>query len=168
MTEAQNTLLKMFEEPIENTIFFLIVPDIAVILPTLLSRFYLIREESNLKNEIKQAEEFIKMSLSQRINFVKELVAKNDEAKSDEVGSPDAPKGAFREDNTVDSTSSKAIKFLNALETVLHKKFIEIEPKALSRTDYFYQILKVREFLSVPGSSTKSLMESVALVVPKF
>jgi DNA polymerase III delta prime subunit len=39
LSDAQNTLLKMFEEPIENTMFFLIIPDTAIMLPTLLSRF---------------------------------------------------------------------------------------------------------------------------------
>src|ERR1035437_6840420 len=35
LLEAQNTLLKMFEEPTENTHFFLIVPDINSLLQTL-------------------------------------------------------------------------------------------------------------------------------------
>ena len=34
LLEAQNTLLKMFEEPIENTHFFLIVPDASALLKT--------------------------------------------------------------------------------------------------------------------------------------
>ena len=60
-----------------------------------------------------------------------------------------------------DSTRSKAIKFLNALEALLHSNF----PK---NKDCFQHIFKVREFLRMPGSSTKSLMESVALIVPNF
>ena len=43
--DAQNVLLKMFEEPIENTHFFLIVPDTNALLKTFVSRFYLISEK---------------------------------------------------------------------------------------------------------------------------
>ncbi|MEI8270028.1 MAG: hypothetical protein WCG45_01540 [bacterium] len=161
LDNAQNTLLKMFEEPIENTLFFLIVPDTAILLPTLLSRFYLIRSEDNLKDEIIQAERFLKMPLIDRLSFVKDMVAKI----KDEDGEEEDVDNFLAE-----PVRPKAIKFLNALETILHKRLIEIEPKILSsgETDYFYQIMKAREYLSMPGSSAKSLMESVALVLPKF
>lgn len=166
LIEAQNTLLKMFEEPIENTIFFLIVPDTSIILPTLLSRFYVIRARQGLAGGLKkEAEEFIKMSLPDRILFVKEFVVQLED-EDEENDSENIYK---------DSVRSKAIKFLNALEVVLHNKLftdsalgaIQIEPKALSGVGYFYQIFKARVYLSQPGSSTKSLMESVALVVPQ-
>jgi hypothetical protein len=38
------------------------------------------------KDEIKQAEEFIKMPLNQRILFIKELIAKNDEDDEKDKG----------------------------------------------------------------------------------
>ena len=62
-----------------------------------------------------------------------------------------------------DSIRAKANRFLNALEYVLHKK-------NLSKTnpEIFYHIFKVRQFLRQPGSSTKMLLESVALVLPIF
>ena len=162
LIEAQNTLLKMFEEPIDNTIFFLIVPDTAIILPTLLSRFYLIKIKSDGGDELKQAEEFLKMSLSDRILFVKDLVKKADEDNFPAQAEEDFE--AFSQE----SNRSKAIKFLNALEVVLHKK-IFVEKLYLNEdTDFFNQILKVRVYLSQPGSSIKSLMESVALAIPKL
>src|SRR3989344_2218828 len=40
LLEAQNSLLKMFEEPIENTHFFLVTPDANALLKTFASRFY--------------------------------------------------------------------------------------------------------------------------------
>ena len=60
LLDAQNTLLKMFEEPIENTHFFLIVPDTAIILPTILSRLYLIKSKKGSENNLKEAEELFK------------------------------------------------------------------------------------------------------------
>jgi len=103
--DAQNVLLKMFEEPIENTHFFLVVPDTNALLKTLVSRFYLIHAESNLTNEKKIAEKFINMSLVNRIDFIKELLVEPEE--EDEEGN---------EIVVLDSSRSKVLKFLNLLE----------------------------------------------------
>jgi hypothetical protein len=155
LIEAQNALLKMFEEPIENTHFFLIAPDVDIFLPTLLSRFYLIRSEINLPNELKEAERFISLPLPSRINFLREMLAEEDKVSE----APDTP------DTHLDSPRAKALKFLNALERILHDK-------PMSRTvldiGYFEQIFKVRRYLRQPGSSAKTLLESVALIVPNI
>lgn len=151
--DAQNVLLKMFEEPIENTHFFLIVPDINALLKTFTSRFYLIKPERELSIEYKEAEKFISMPLKNRIDFIKELLIEIEE--EDEEGN---------EIIAQNSPRSKALKFLNALETVLHGKLV----KTPAGIQYLHHFFKVREFLRTPGSSTKSLMESVALVVPIF
>ena len=74
LLQAQNSLLKMFEEPIENTHFFLIVPDASVLLKTFVSRFYLISTKQNLTEEFQEIEKFILMSLRLRLNFIKELL----------------------------------------------------------------------------------------------
>ena len=145
--DAQNVLLKMFEEPTENTHFFLVVPDANALLKTVVSRFYLI--STNSQKDSKEVEEFIKMSLNARINFLKDFL------KEEEI-----------EDTVqLDSVRAKSLRFLNALESSLHQKSL---PKCLFDTTCFEQIFKVREFLRMPGSSTKTLMESVALVVPKL
>lgn len=158
LPEAQNTLLKIFEEPIENTHFFVIVPDVHALLPTFVSRFYLITARSDLAVEQKEAEKFISMSLKDRIEFLKAfLVNKEDEESELEV----LPQNSNR---------SKSLHFLNALETILHQKTLSrlnLDNKAKDLS-FFNQIFKVREYLRQPGSSTKSLMESVALTIPSF
>jgi hypothetical protein len=167
--DAQNVLLKMFEEPIENTHFFLIVPDVNALLKTLISRFYLIRPPIELGREFQEAEKFITMPLKNRIDFIKELLVEPEE--KDEEGN---------EIIILDSTRSKALKFLNALESLLHGKFVKnfsgltlpgvpggthtIQNSLQTCLQHFF---KVREFLRMPGSSTKSLMESVALMIPE-
>ncbi|MEI7810557.1 MAG: hypothetical protein WCI41_03320 [bacterium] len=149
LLEAQNTLLKMFEEPIPNTHFFLVVPDTDVLLKTLISRFYLIKIERNTEDEEKNAQLFIKMQMKDRISFIKEILTEEDEEEG--ILNTDTPR-------------SKALIFLNALEIVLHKKM----SKTVFDTSVFEHIFKIREFLRQPGSSAKSLMESVAIVVPNL
>ncbi len=149
LLEAQNTLLKMFEEPIENTHFFLVVPDASALLKTFSSRFYLIKTNEDI--DLKDAEKFLEMNLNMRTNFIKELL-KEEDVPTESVGKDD-------------STRSKASKFLNALESMLHQKSLS-RSNLDSSASYFQQIFKVRKFLRQPGSSAKSLMESVALVIP--
>ncbi|HEV7423601.1 MAG TPA: hypothetical protein VGO21_00230 [Candidatus Paceibacterota bacterium] len=158
LLEAQNSLLKMFEEPIENTIFFLVVPDAHALLKTLVSRFYFISARQDLTEETINADKFIALPLQKRIDFIKELLVEEDENLEEEP-----PLGGSS--SKLDSSRSKALKFLNALESALHKKLIS--NTSLNIT-YFEHFFKVREFLRMPGSSTKSLMESVALVIPDF
>lgn len=146
--DAQHALLKMFEEPKEDTHFFLIIPDKNALLDTLVSRFYIISPTLGVGEELKEAERFIKMSINARVNFLKDFLI--EEESEDEVA--------------IDSIRAKSLRFLNNLEIVLHHKFKD----NFSKVDYFYQIFKVRKFLRQPGASTKSLMESLALVIPNF
>ncbi|MFA6257409.1 MAG: hypothetical protein WC671_00130 [Candidatus Paceibacterota bacterium] len=156
LLEAQNSLLKMFEEPIENTHFFLIIPDANILLKTFVSRFYLISNKIGLSEDAKEAEKFIAMPLKNRIEFIKELLTVSEDLS--------AVAGDENDIALLDSARSKALKFLNALEFILHKKM----SKTVFDTKLFKHFFKVREFLRMPGSSTKSLMESVALITPNM
>ena len=112
--DAENVLLKMFEEPIENTHFFVIVPDVNMLLKTVISRFYLIKKEKGTEGEYKDAEKFISMSLQNRINFIKEFLTEKEE--EDDEGN---------EIIALDSTRAKALKFLNELEILIHGKLVK-------------------------------------------
>ena len=155
LLEAQNSLLKMFEEPIENTHFFLIIPDTNALLPTLVSRFYFISTEWDRGVEEKQAEQFIAMPLRDRMEYIKDLLVEEDLEEEPPSGSSSSK----LEVAVLDSARSKALKFLNALETVMSKVTFD--------TELFHHIFKVREFLRQPGSSPKTLLESVALIIPE-
>ena len=162
LLEAQNALLKMFEEPIPDTHFFLIVPDIHQMLPTIVSRFFVIRNGTSPKNESREGERFLTMPLRDRLDFIKDLLV--DPEEEDEEG---------REILPPDSVRAKALNFLNLLESALHRKMVEnfsaMNPslKDSLRTSLGH-ILSVRKFLRMPGSSAKTMMESVALVIPSF
>jgi len=147
--DSQNILLKMFEDTIENTHFFIITPSVDGLLGTFVSRFYLIKTKNDLEEEIKNANLFISMPLQRRIDFIKEkiiLSAKEIEDQENYISS--------------DSNNFRALKFLDSLELVLSKKDLSKE------VNFFDQIFKVREFLRQPGSSPKMLLESVALTIP--
>jgi len=155
LLEAQNTLLKIFEEPIQNTHFFLILPDKNVLLPTLLSRLYLIKSKDNLEEEIKQVEKFISLSPKGRIDFLKEIMVEEEEDDSGVL--------------STDSVRSNMAKFLNALEVVIHNRFSQdIKNQTLKQVLFFEHLFKVRVYLRQPGSSVKSLIESVALAIPNL
>ena len=156
--DAQGVLLKMFEEPIEDTHFFVVTPDKNVLVKTLLSRFFTISARQGLaENELQKAEKFISMPLKNRIDFIKEFMATEDKDEDNDVEILEG-----------DSVRSKAFKFLNALEYVLHQKLMSNGTFDILKVSFFEQIFKVREFLRMQGSPTKTLLESVAIVVPKF
>lgn len=145
--DAQQALLKIFEEPIENTHFFVVVPEVDALIKTLISRFYVIKNlDQNV--DLKDAEKFVAMPKIKRIDFLKELMKDEDD---DSIG--------------VDGARAKSLRFLNELEIVLYKGLRDSN-SLLSGADCFKQIFKAREFLRQPGSATKTLMESVALSVP--
>lgn len=159
--DAQGALLKMFEDPKENTHFFIIVPEVDALIRTLVSRFYLIKNEiKNLDN--KEIEDFLKSSLSARIEYIKNLLA---EAEEDVETEEDIEK-----DLGLESKRSKALKFLNLLEQSLYNKFSSIghqESLYLTPIDFFEQIFKARKYIRQPGSSAKTFLESVALSIPE-
>lgn len=135
--EAQNSLLKIFEEPHEHTHFFLIMPSVEVLLPTLRSRLLILQsdKESDVIG-IKEAENFITLSKKEKIEYVDELAERISDEKA---------------------TKNDAQKFLAALEVVLYKKGMEKNAVALKA------ILKVRDYMNDRGASVKQLLEFVAL-----
>ena len=150
--DAQNVLLKMFEDPAQDTHFFLVVPDVNSLLKTLVSRFYFISARQDLAKDEENAEMFIRMNIAKRIDFLKELLQETEE--TDEGGN---------EIVVLDSARLKALRLLNALEFNLSKRSIDKQ----KNLNFFQQFFKVRKYLRMPGSSAKMLMESVALVIPE-
>jgi len=147
--EAEQTLLKIVEEPAVNTHFFIIVPDASVLLDTIISRTHVIKikQSSNSHLEIKKdALEFILSSVADRIKKVAEIIKNN---KSEDSS------GQLR---------FYATSFVNELEIIFHEKFIK------NRTDKKIQFIlnelqKSREYLSTPGAAVKMILEHLALVL---
>lgn len=84
-SEAQNSLLKVFEEPTPGTHFFVISSSERILLPTLRSRMVVVSHPSAKKNDAKaDARKFIPMSPKSRLDFVAGLVEEKDKAKAEE------------------------------------------------------------------------------------
>ncbi len=77
--EAQNALLKLFEEPPVTTRFVLIVPRLDVLLPTLRSRVHLVSgHDSEARVENSHFETFLRASYAERMAFIADYAKDKD------------------------------------------------------------------------------------------
>ncbi len=133
--EAQNSLLKIFEEPHEQTHFFIFIPSVSLLLPTLRSRLYIIDEEKEEHAGTAEAKKFVKLSVKEKIDYVDDLAKRI----SDE-----------------EATKTEALDFLAALEAVLAS-----DPEKYQKP--LKAILKSRDYMDDRSPSIKQLLEFVAL-----
>jgi len=82
-SEAQNVLLKTFEEPAAGASFFLIVPSPQSLLPTLRSRMQVLVVEPSDGDELVDAGKFLAAPPEKRIEMLKPLLEKDDDDKRD-------------------------------------------------------------------------------------
>lgn len=140
--EAQNALLKMFEEPNPTSRFFIIAPSVNILLPTLKSRFEIIRKENNSEKgepEIDVTpEKFLSMSFGERTKAIKKILDKYSKEK--------IPK-------------SDIFKFLQSLSEELRTKVVSGKEKK----EKLAHILKTLSYLNDRSSSVKMLLEHLAL-----
>lgn len=139
--EAQNSLLKIFEEPSEGTHFFVIVPSFEILIPTLKSRAFLEKTESGLgaaKKFEKAAGEFAKSASGRRMEIIKDISEEKDK--------------------------NSAIDFLGALEKILYEKKDILKENA----EIFKQVETCRSYLRGRSPSVKMILEYFASVFPKI
>ncbi len=145
--EAENALLKTLEEPVPNTHILLAIPKPEMLLPTLLSRVQILTPEINTHGGVKKIEEFLAMTVGERMEFVKKMVEKSD----DEYASAE-----IRE---------KAVAFFDDLEHYFAGKLKINSEIGKKEAEKIESILKLKKYLFTPASSTRSIMETVALSV---
>ncbi|MBU1046270.1 hypothetical protein KKH36_00630 [Patescibacteria group bacterium] len=141
--EAQNSLLKMFEEPTENTHIFLIIHSSENLLTTLKSRLQIVKfQRDNLTNDF--VDDFLKASISERFDLIKVFLPKTTNDKADKAG---------------------AIQFLNNLEKDLYIKFKQNNEKDLK--NIFQEIIQNRSYLSDRSPSVKMILEHISQIIPR-
>src|SRR3989338_3615250 len=130
--EAQNSVLKMLEEPASETHFFLIFPTPERLIPTLLSRLYVVvRDDTNEAESDRAIESFIGASKSERMRQIKGIIDEKDK--------------------------EKALDFLNKLESYLEKDIAS--KNNFDRVSLLSEIIKAKQYLNHRGSSVKMLLE---------
>ena len=145
--EAEQTLLKIIEEPTSYTHFFIIVPDSSLLLGTILSRVHLIKNLNiNTGVEDKEALEFIHISPTSRIEKVGEIIKE------------------FKDNENSGGLRHKAISLVNGIERIIYVKW----KRDVNNEDYKFtlnELKNAREFLSLPGASVKMILEHIALII---
>lgn len=144
--EAQNSLLKIFEEPTENTHFFVFGACVSNLIPTLCSRLAEISLAELSATDLKKAsaEKFIALTLAERLAFAKKLSAEIADEKK---------------------TKSDGLSLINALEKVLYEK--AKQRGGVLPIKLFERLESCRDYFSDQSSSVKMILEYLALIVPR-
>lgn len=138
--EAQNALLKVFEEPTEGTHFFIITSSLERFLPTLLSRVVVIRHSSvDAQNEDFDAKvvSFLQAPYSVRLEAMKSIIDAKDKVK--------------------------AQLFVERLIALVHRRKL-----FLDRHDIYETLVRFQSFLRDRSSSLKLILEHIALMMPRL
>ncbi|MDO8604417.1 MAG: hypothetical protein Q7K40_03410 [bacterium] len=154
--EAQNALLKTFEEPTEGTHFFIILPRAEMLLPTLRSRVLVVSgaiestddtkalalQDFSEKNLGGQAEKFLNASLEDRFAIAKKLAEKK-------VG------------ETIDREVFRSL--LDNIERILYSRTVGMRDDATA--NIFREVFQAKTYLADRGSSPKMLLEHLAMIL---
>lgn len=140
--QSQHALLKVFEEPADGVHFFLITPQVNILLPTLKSRLIILDHEEKSYEQTgeinKLAQSFLKSEKEDRLVLVNKIIK------------------SFEKEETSTPLKVYSVKFLNELEKEIFKM-----PK---RGDFDLEVLwKVKDYIHDNGSSVKNLLETLAL-----
>lgn len=136
--EAQNTLLKIFEEPPEDTYFFILKENTSRILPTLLSRMLVIQSGSGT---FKPGKIFLSLSIPERLALVKELI-----------------------DSEEDERISQALDFISGLEKEV--AVLLRQNPSFENAEAASSVLLARRYATQSGPSLKYLLEGLSLRLP--
>jgi DNA polymerase III delta prime subunit len=143
-TEAQNVLLKTFEEPAAGASFFLIVPAPQSLLPTLRSRMQVLQLAPSEGNHLVDTKKFLAASGEQRLEMLKALLEKDEDDKRD---------------------LRPILEFLSSLEMKLAKNPVGLDAACREGLESVY---RARKYIGDKGALLKPLLEQVALLVPKM
>ncbi len=143
---AQNSLLKVFEEPTPDTHFFLIMPSAEGLLPTFRSRVLLVQQEKNADESPLRAiaKEFLAAKPGGRMALAKDFADDISDEKR---------------------TRTDAFALVSNIEELLYEKTRGKKLNA-EQVGHFAELLKVKDYLGDRSASVKMLLEHLALFLP--
>lgn len=146
--EAQNALLKIFEEPPPGMYLFLILPTLGGLLPTLRSRVGILDSHDGFAEPLisEAATQFIKASREKRSTIIKKLTSGKDEEGRRE----------YRDE---------AIRIVNGIEAMAYKTARGKEDRAI--TELLADIAVLRSHLYDRSAPIRMILEHLSLVIPK-
>lgn len=147
--EAQNALLKVFEEPPAGTHLFLILPSLGGLLPTLRSRVQILKGASGHAGMIYHTSEsgleFIQASKEKRTAIIKKLTSGKDDEE--------------RRENR-----DEVIAIVNGIEQVVYS---ERSQAAFKHAELLSDIAELRMHLYDRSAPVKMILEHLSLVIPE-
>ena len=147
--EAQNALLKIFEEPPPGTYLFLILPTLGGLLPTLRSRVGILNSHEGFRKPFipEAAEQFLKASKEKRSAIVKKLTSGKDEEVRREH-------------------RDEAILIVNGIEAAAHEAFKK-RSGGSAVAALLSDISILRGHLYDRSAPVRMILEHLALIIPK-
>lgn len=145
--EAQNALLKTFEEPTAGTHFFLLIPSSGILLETLLSRVQRIdmgMSAGTTSSSSAFAKQFLVSSAAERLALITDIIEAKDK--------------------------QEALSLVNGLEQELYEQSTlgkNISGVENISTEAFESLQSVRSYLHDRSSSVKILLEHLSVTLPR-
>ena len=144
-TEAQNALLKVFEEPTTDTIFFTVAPSSAILLPTLRSRLSIISLPDSETASNKEAEEFLKADIDSRLKMTEKFKDTENETKKSEL-----------------------LSLISQIEVAIKKKNPDMSALSPADLSSIGELIKLKRYLFGPSPKTAMIAEYLALRLPQI
>ena len=146
--EAENALLKILEEPQEDTHFFFVVPEPYALADTIRSRVHILdMKEGGTSESYAFARAFISASPEKRLNLIEDVIK------------------SHKDDETSGGLRSEALQLLSAVERVLYEERF-LKNKSDKKTQkILHEIGQMREYLGQTGASVKMILEHIALML---
>ena len=146
--EAQNALLKLFEEPPPNTLLFFVLSSLGGLLPTLRSRVEILETVPRLRSGRQEianaAEQFLAASKEKRSAMIKKLTSGKDEEERREL-------------------RDEAIAILNGVEAIAYEKYGFTKPVI---SELLSDISILRGHLYDRSAPVRMILEHLSLVMP--